>query len=128
MRSWLSLFLIMLASSAFAHQDSVIGFWCPNDGSGGGLDLSEDEIQYVERTYCESSNPVQPTKIFEADLTCANYLSAEHRATGNGALQHSFSITARLGDDGLLYVSYVGMDVSGRNYEDEIYERCNIYK
>ncbi len=126
MRRWFSLCLVLLATPVGAQENTVLGSWCHTDGTGGWLDIYEDEIGYGESTFCDLLAPVQATRLYQATITCANYLNAEHRAMGGGAFRNTFEITARLADDNLLYVSYVGDNaVYGTPMQPEIYELCN---
>ncbi len=126
MRRWLSIALALLVLPAGGGEDSVLGRWCHTNGDGGWLDMHRTEIGYGESTFCDLTEPVLPTRLYQATIRCANYLSAEHRAQGGGAFPNTFEITARLADDGLLYVSYVGEDgVLDTPWTSEIYKLCN---
>lgn len=126
MRHWPSLCLVLLATSVTAQENTVLGRWCHTNGDGGWLDMHETEIGYGESTFCDLTEPVLPTRLYQATISCANYLSAEHRAQGSGAFPNTFEINARLADDGLLHVSYVGEDGAlNRPWTPETYELCN---
>ena len=126
MRRWLSLCLVLLVTPVWAQENTVLGLWCHTDGTGGWLDINEDEIGYGESTFCDLPASVLATRLYQATITCANYLNTEHRTMGGGAFRNTFEITAQLVDNGLLYVSYVGNDVLyGTPLQPETYELCN---
>jgi hypothetical protein len=125
MRNWLSIVLVLMAAPVVAHEQTVLGQWCPVGDGGGSLEIGETEIRFGESTFCDLSEPVKATDKYQATISCANFLSPEHRAEGGGAFRNTFEIIAHLGDDGRLSVNYVGTDpIDNKPLPPETHELC----
>jgi len=94
MQRWVSLWLVSLATPAFATEHSVIGTWCEIGGYGEVLYLEKDGIAFNEHTVCEAADPVPEAGSFSTVLACKNIYFDDGEAVE--AFQRSFDFSAVL--------------------------------